>query len=465
MKTLGRTALVDLEVVELLADRPDLLAIAEAVAATQQRPAVSRSRRTQLRVLAVAAVLGAAMTLALVSPWSSHGGLVDRALAAIGEEDVVHVVETADVPGLSVVDLRTGAESPVVSTREIWFDGEHGLLRSVQRIGGTVTYEALETPSGSWTPVGRVYTCAWIAANPVEATRARVSCNPSGKNGTTPRHIPEPRPALPPALAGFVTGYQEALERGDATLDGSGVVDGRAVEWLRFAVPPSPGSGPGERVERAAVDAQTLEPVRVETLIDGKVVDAATISVAETLDRAGISFARPKLKPPDTEPVSARVVGEHEVSVGDADSAMRRRLLDAGVMLADLSRSKVTLETVVSSYGRESSREPTSAVGVEILYGGPIEFPPRNEYVLVKEALESLMPYRFPFQEQPPQEGSLAVTSMGVHEARGRGRPERLVGTVWFGQMLVRGVYVTIEATSKPLLIDAARTLERISTP
>lgn len=467
MTTVERTAFADLEVVELLADRPDLLAIADAVAATQSSSVLRRRRRTPIRLVAVAAVLGLAVAVALVSPWSGGSGLVDRALAAIGEGDVVHVVEVADLPGRSLVDLQTGVESPVVATREIWFDGERGVLRSVQRIGGTVTYEALETPEGSWTDAGRVYTCAWIAAHPVEATKARVSCNPSGENGTVPRHVPEPRPTLPPALAGFVTGYQGALERGEATRDGSGVVDGRAVEWLRFVIPRTAGSGPGERVERAAVDAETLEPVRVETLVAGKLVDAATISVAETLDRADVSFARPKLKPPGTEPVSARIVDEREVSVADADAALQRRLLDAGATLAGLPRSTVTLETVVSSYGRESSRAPTRAVGVEMLYGGPVDPRLQNDYVLVKQSLEPLLVYRFGFMGSgpAPAAGSLAVTPNTVSAGIEAGKPARPVGTLFIGQMLAGGVYVTIEATSKPLLVEAARTLHGVATP
>ena len=111
-----------------------------------------------------------------------------------------------------------------------------GLERTVMLSDGRVLQEELQTPQGAWTGDGPVYTCAWIAAHPVEATAARVSCNASGDNGTIPRRIPEPRPSLDPALAGFVTGYREALADGTARRDGTGTVDGRAVEWL--------GSGP-----------------------------------------------------------------------------------------------------------------------------------------------------------------------------------------------------------------------------
>ena len=141
---------LDAEVIELLRDSPELLAIADAITATQAAPA---TRRRATRLAAVAAVLGLAVALALVSPWSGRGSLVDRALAAIGSGAVIHVVETRDLSDQTLVDLRTGAESPVAQTRELWFDGERGLLRSVQRVGGAVTGEVLETPKGSWTEV------------------------------------------------------------------------------------------------------------------------------------------------------------------------------------------------------------------------------------------------------------------------------------------------------------------------
>jgi hypothetical protein len=465
MRNVAPGVLLDLEVVELLSERPDLLAIADAVAATQRTRPVRRSGRLPVRLVAVAAVLGVAVAVALVSPWSGRGGLVDRALAAIGSGEVIHVVETAEVPGASVVDLRTGAESPVERTTEIWFDGARGLLRSVQRIGDTVTIETLETPQGAWTQAGRVYTCAWIAAHPVEATKARVSCDASGKNGTTPRQIPEPRPSLTPALAGFVTGYREALESGEATRDGSGLLDGRRVEWLRFAIAGG-ASAPG-RVERVAVDASTLQPVRVETLVEGKTIDAATISVAETVPPENVSFERPKLVPPGTEPVSGRDTDEHEVSLGQADKALDGRLLGLGDSFEGLPLGDVTVSTIVSGYGPASTREPTRATGAEVVYGGPIDPALAHDYVRLQEALEPLMlySYRFTFQGQTPHEGSLAIATSDVYDATRPGAPSRPAGTLFAGYLLHNDVYVTIEATSKPLLLEAARTLQEVTGP
>lgn len=86
-----------------------------------------------------------------------------------------------------------------------------------------------------------MWTCARIAAHPVEATRAGVSCKFSGDNGTTPRHIPETPPSVDPALLGFVDGYRQALASGSARRIGEGTVDGQHVIWLEFRLPTATG--------------------------------------------------------------------------------------------------------------------------------------------------------------------------------------------------------------------------------
>lgn len=105
----------------------------------------------------------------------------------------------------------------------------------------------------------------------------------AGENGTTPRPVPEPWPALDAALAGFVTGYRDALASGQATHDGSGTTSGRPVEWLCFTLLAQGGGT--ERVERVALGATTYQPVQVETLASNGLVSRAQVTVAETLDR------------------------------------------------------------------------------------------------------------------------------------------------------------------------------------
>ena len=447
--------IADTEVVELLRDSPDLLAIADAIAATQERPR-RRMRVGLVRLGAVAAVVTTAAVVALVSPWQGRGsGFVERALAALGDGQVIHLVSVSDVPGQAVLDLQTGAETGVQTKTEIWFDSTRGLERVTTSVGGVVRLDELQTPDGAWTQDGRVYTCAWIAAHPLQATTARVSCNASGDNGTTPRHIAEPRPVLDPALAGFVGGYKDALASGSATRDGSGVVAGRSVEWLRFEQHDSPPAGQPAQVtdERVAVDEQTLKPVLVQTLIAGKAVGESEIATIETLDPQGLDFSKPKLLPPGQSPVATSVTGEQLVSQAAAAAALDGRLLLAGRSLDGLPLGQLTLQQIVTGYGVDSGVPHSHSQGVEVVYGGPTDWNSPADYVVLKEALRPEMLYRFDPQQLAPAVGKMVVSTIASGQV-GVAHP-----TVWTGQLSNNGVYVTIEATSKPLLVDAARAL------
>ena len=141
------------------------------------------------RFALAATVLVVGIALAVVAPWGGSGGFADRALAALGSGPVLHVVAHAQGPtGGRLVDLSTGATTAITQEMEmeIWYDHKQGLKHSVLRSGGRIVDDTLETPEGGYTPGGIVYDCAWIAAHPVEATKARVSCNANRNNGTTP---------------------------------------------------------------------------------------------------------------------------------------------------------------------------------------------------------------------------------------------------------------------------------------
>lgn len=206
------SAVLDREVVELLRDDPDLLALADAIVATQPR-----ARRPYVwRVLVIAAVIGAAITLAVVAPWHGHGdGFVGRALAAMGHGPVLHAVIESTVPNETIVTLSSGRERPVPQTLEYWYDADRGSLRAISSTNGGVVVDAL-----------------------------------------VPRNSTEPR--LDPALTAFVSRYRDALKSGEAREVGKGTFDGRSVIWLRFDY-----RSFGERV---GIDAQTYRPVVIEPL-------------------------------------------------------------------------------------------------------------------------------------------------------------------------------------------------------
>jgi len=202
----------DREVVELLRDDPDLLAIADAVVATQPPTRTSYG----WRLLAVAAVVGAVVVLGMVAPWHGRGqGLVGRALAAVGQGTVLHVVIASHVPNETIVTLSSGRERPVPQTIEYWYDADRRLLRAITSTNGGVVVDAL-----------------------------------------VPRDRTEP--LLDPALTAFVSRYRAALKSGQAREIGRGTFDGRSVIWLRFAY--------GLFGERVGIDAGTYRPVVIEPL-------------------------------------------------------------------------------------------------------------------------------------------------------------------------------------------------------
>jgi hypothetical protein len=459
-----RTAAVslDLEVIELLSDVPDLLAVADAIAATHEAPHRRFVAPGAVRLGAVAAIVVVAALLALISPWDGRGGgFVGRALAALGHGRVIHLVSVSEVTGRTVVDLHTGAETPVQTTTEIWFDGRRGLQRTVVRVNGSTSLDELQTPAGAWTGSGRVYTCAWIAAHPLAANTARVSCNSSGVNGAATQ-IPETRPTLDPALGGFVGGYQAALADGSATRDGSGVVAGRHVEWLKFETEEHPSGEPEQpRFERVAVDAQTLKPILVQTIVEGRRVGSSTIRSVETIDAGAARFTRPRLIPPRESPVATSVTAQEHVAPTAAAAALGGRLVTDGPRLDGLPLSSVTLQRIVTGYGASSGVAPSHSQGVEVLYGGPIDWTSAADYAVLKQSPtpEMLYGYSGPFRNAPAA-GSMAVSSSAISTTIAGSTHAVPTGkTIWRGQLRALGVYVSIEATSKQLLLDAARSL------
>ena len=304
------SALDDLELVLALGDEPELLAIADALVATRTpEPGAARRPRARRGAAAAGAVLAgvvaAGLMLLVGAPWRGAPTLAERALAAVGNAPVLHVA--LEEPGPPLVDLATGAEVPRTLRTEVWFDANRSLKRTVTTLDGQVLDELLETPGGSWTRGGPVYTCAWIAAHPVEATRAGVSCSADGENGTAPRRVPEPPPALDPALSELADRFRSALAGGAVRESGRGVIDGREVVWLRV---PS-----AQAFERVALDADTFDPVALERAGGGR----ARVAVSESLPASAARFPRPA---EDAARTGGAVAASSVIDAGEAPSVV-----------------------------------------------------------------------------------------------------------------------------------------------
>ena len=93
------------------------------------------------RVAAVAAAI------ALVALWPSGGPgptVLERALAAVGNGQVLHFVYESDPPK-TLVDLATGERTEVRAEHEVWFDPEAG-VRETERFQGVVQFDTSLAP-------------------------------------------------------------------------------------------------------------------------------------------------------------------------------------------------------------------------------------------------------------------------------------------------------------------------------
>ena len=394
-------------------------------------------RRRRVAPALAAAVTGAVVVLLLVSPWEGSPSLTERARAAIGAQPVLHVVAESPA-GAQLIDLQSGGATPVVQQEEIWYDAERGLRRVVVRVGRTIIGETLETPQGGYTPGGIVYDCAWIAAHPVEATKAGVSCNASGDNGTTPRVVPRPKPTLEPGLAGFVDGYRQALADGRGEWAGTGLVDDQPVDWLVFRT--RDGS------ERVALDQATHKPV----LLENDSGWSLRITMIETIPFTASDFRRPTADGLPAQPSNGRARDAQTLPPdGTAIAAEVPAALWAGSTLAELPL--VMAEELALRTSFADGTEPETGTGLELGYGvlgtnGRLD---RSQpYVQVYQAPSRLLAYAnawgFVRGDTPPA-GKLYAPSID--------------GGV-LGFTVRDGRYLTIRASSRDLLLAASRGLK-----
>jgi len=365
MTTIPRSPLRDPELVEMLADDPELFALADAVASTRMAPPAARERFGLPRLLwlgAAAALLAGAATAALIAPWTGRPSLADRALAAVGDQPVLHlVIARPAVPG-ALVEIDTGKPIGRTERTEIWFDRGRDLEKTVTTLEGHVLDETLETDQGGFSLGGPIITCAWIAAHPVEATKLRVSCNLSGENGTVPRNVPERPPTLDPALADFVDRYQSALASGRAHEVGRGRLDGREVVWLELTDAAAPGSGLPERV---AVDAVTYKPVLVESAggaTSFRVLTAETVAFQESL------FTKPEQVDAPAGGSGGSTTSSTDVSPQEAAAVLGGTAVWLGPEFQDYRLFETKRDELAIGYGPLSHRKPTHTTGVEFVY-------------------------------------------------------------------------------------------------
>jgi hypothetical protein len=290
----------DQEVLDLFADEPELLAVVDAVAATQPR----RERHAPLVAGAVvAAVALAALVIVLAAPWQGSGpGIVEQALAAVGAEPIVHSAVSSDLPQDERVNLATGVGRPVRVSVESWVDSERNAVHALIRHDGLTVVDE-ESPVAGRTIPG------------LTDTGARL----------------------------FVTGYRVALERGAATVARRGPFDGREAIWLTVKA--------GGQQQEVIIDGDSYRPIAFREVG----------TVASTLWRVDSFDSRPRGAGDfEAHPIKTaeggRVVGESAVSLSGAQHAAGFGLVWPGSSVGGFSFRSAAVQTLTSAGGNASSR-------------------------------------------------------------------------------------------------------------
>jgi hypothetical protein len=388
------------------------------------------------RFALAATALAVGIAVAMVAPWGGSGGFSDRALAALGSEPVLHVVAHAQGPtGGRLVDLSTGVTTPITQEQEleIWYDQEQGLKHTIVRSDGRIVDDILETPEGGYTPGGIVYDCAWIAAHPVEATKARVSCNANGNNGTTPRVVPRPKPSINPSLQGFLDGYQRALATGKARKTGTGEIDGRPVVWLAFDLPDA-------RSEQVAVDSETMRPLLVR---DDPGRYSYRIEQIGTESSKEADFSKPTLAEVGSQPSGGGAISSESLPL--TPSSIRAALpgaVWAGSALGGLPLTSAQRDELRTSFV-DHARPPETGVGLRLEYGSGAS----GAYVVLMESNRPQFGYRWGFVQMTP---TLSGLTGKLYTS----------GQAAIGFTVANGIYTTINASDHELLMLAARSLQ-----
>jgi hypothetical protein len=371
-----------------------------------------RRRRWTLRV-AVAGVALAALTIALVAPWHSDNGIVGRAAAAIGDGPVIHVVVRANTKARRV-DLRTGKSRPAYEEQELWWDPERG-LHTVARFDGKRYRDTLS------------------------------------------RTLPKEDPLV----RGFVTGYRDALESGEAKVIGNGEINGHEVTWIRFY--PYGGSTTMDPRMDVAIDRESAKPVFTRYTPGGEGASSSerAVLLAESLPRGSGDF---DVKP--TPPLNGPIPppdGGAGFGFGDPITPGRARAIlgKTPLWLGPRFRGDAFAGFQAAFEVPRNELKKRFDVGVETVYGSAVApVPPRQRrWVRVGQYPRLLFDIAFMSPNESRIWRTARAGSLLVYEG-GEGEGFSLPGApLVSGYTRQDGLYVKIISPNRDAIVPAARAL------
>jgi hypothetical protein len=285
-----------------------------------------RGRHGMLRGLRRKAILTVVLALliaavaAVVPGRIGHGRttLIDRAIAAIGNGRMTHIV--LDRPGTRLVDFRTGRTTLVQTRSEFWADPKLGTL-------------------GRMTLDGKLLLSIFIPPSP---------------NG------PKVDSLLP-----FLKGYRSKLRSGDYHAISNGRIGGQPVEWIAGkAVARDDATGTMHfAVQEIAISRATYKPLYMRIRIDGVVQPDSRVRViaAETLQPRPSLFAH---RHPFEEGFKI-TASAPATTLREARAAMNPDPIVPPSRLARLQRSWIGLPRYLAG----PSNKLRQIGGVELFYG------------------------------------------------------------------------------------------------
>ena len=290
----------------------------------------SRARRVPLFALA-AAIAAGLFALAAVDPFSRSGGtnVLERALAAVGDGPVLHVVFREPPVYDAVIDRRTGVEQADPPTEiEIWYDRDRG-VHYVSRVGRLVFHDVVT------------------------------------KVGSIPEYD---------ALKAVATDYRGSLASGRATLVGEDELDDRTVYWIRISDRTTHArrtpSGPPTTFtinEEVAVSADGYRPVATRYTVNGEPEPHRLKRIVEfeTLPAGTGEFGTPSTLPPN---IGVLCCSSEETTLAGAAAILGRRPLWLGESFAGLPLARVARLEAKTKPGDGDHFTGTQS-SVELFYG------------------------------------------------------------------------------------------------
>jgi hypothetical protein len=411
----------------------------QPVALQTAKSRVRRSKRSYLtrRLVPVLVLAAVAFAFLLIAPWQHGPGptVMERALAAIGDRPVLHVVLRRHVDPRETwgyVDLASGKETPMGDRREIWYDSERHFEHDKWGIEGAsgsaqeglfAEHEILQTPTGYWASYDIV--------------------------GGTPRS-----PSLNPALGEFFDGYRSALANHTAQVAGTGVVNGHDVTWIDLKPGHSHSQYMCKESERVAVDRTTSLPIQIGCFYEGKYWPGFDVISIETLPAGSGDFSKPEKTKDSQTGYSSECDQITPITASAAVEALPGAFWAGesvfGLQLSSVSRATLTSKT----YLAERLSTTATETGIELHYGvgwtaalwsEPFLFAnekPSGTGVVIHEEKANPNFFFWPWPAAPA--GSMLTNNGGE------------------GYLVKDGIYVEIRASSQKLLLAVAKTLRPI---